>query len=169
MRGGGALSDPSSSRAHDGTQGIFRPQICFRGLPNIPLPHIAVGRAGQEVERCILSHDALHGVSVRAKDLRVRVPFGKRDAISSHAHGPSPSARSGTGAQRRVSRVLDVKDANVIGSRYDSAVVRIGHELHGEDVPPMARQYRRCEAELGRGRLGMIGMDVDAVVVGARG
>jgi hypothetical protein len=68
-----------------------------------------------------------------------------------------------------VSTVFDVEDANVISRRDDGAVVRVWHELDREDVAPMTREYRSGKAELRCRRVGMVRMDVNAVVVGPGG
>lgn len=47
-----------------------------------------------------------------------------------------------------MSRVLDIEDANVVGARDYSAVIRVGHELDGENVRPVARDDGGCQAEL---------------------
>ena len=67
-----------------------------------------------------------------------------------------------------MSRVLDVKYANIIGSRYDCAVIRVGHELDTEDVGAMACDNGCGEAELRCRRFGLVGMDIDTVVIRAR-
>ena len=64
-----------------------------------------------------------------------------------------------------MSRVLDIEDANVVGARDYSAVIRVGHELDGENVRPVARDDGGCQAELFCVGTGVIRVDVDAVVV----
>ena len=64
-----------------------------------------------------------------------------------------------------MSGVLDIEDANVVGARDYSAVIRVGHELHREYVRPVARDDGGCQAELLCVGTGVIRVDVDAVVV----
>jgi len=66
-----------------------------------------------------------------------------------------------------VAGVLDVKNADVIGSGDDGAVVGVGHELDGKDVTLVARLDGSGQAELRSRRFGMVRVDVDAVVIGA--
>lgn len=68
-----------------------------------------------------------------------------------------------------MTRVLNVEYAHVVGCGYDGSIVRIRHELDGEDVALMSGQNRSGETELGRGRVGLVGVDVYAVVVGTGG
>jgi hypothetical protein len=69
----------------------------------------------------------------------------------------------------RVARVFYVEDANVVGTRYDGTVVRVGHKLHGEDVRSVACYDRGSKAELLRVRTRIVCVNVDTVVIGARG
>lgn len=68
-----------------------------------------------------------------------------------------------------MSRVLDVEYPHIVGGRYNRSIVRVGHELDGKDITAMARHYRCCKAELRGGRFGVVGVDVDAMVVRTRG
>lgn len=61
--------------------------------------------------------------------------------------------------------MFNVEDADIIRRGYDGAVVGVGHELDGENIAPMACQYRGSKIELRRGGFGVIGVDVDAMVV----
>lgn len=63
--------------------------------------------------------------------------------------------------------VLNVEDAHIVGCRDNGPVVRIGHEFDREDIAAMARYDGRGQAELRGRRLGVVRVDVDAVVVGA--
>ena len=44
--------------------------------------------------------------------------------------------------------VLDIEDANVVGARDYSAVIRVGHELDREYIGPVTRDDGGCQAEL---------------------
>lgn len=65
--------------------------------------------------------------------------------------------------------MLDVEYPHIICCADYSAIARVGHELDREDIGSMSRYDRRSEVELLGRRFGLIGMDVDAVVVRARG
>lgn len=55
-----------------------------------------------------------------------------------------------------MSTVLDIEDSDVIGRGNNGTVVRVGHELDGEDVTPVPRHYRSGQAELRRRRFWVV-------------
>ena len=109
-------------------------------MSDVPLPNIAVIGAGQEVERVVFCDNALHCIVVAAEGPLVRVRASKSDGIAQVVYGWSCSIRPLSAARsiRRVTRVFDIEDANVVGAGHDRAVARVGHELHGEDVRSVA-------------------------------
>ncbi len=68
-----------------------------------------------------------------------------------------------------MSRVLNVEYAHVVGGRDNCTVVGIRHELYAEDVGAMSCNNGRGKAELRGRRLGLVRVDIDAMVIGARG
>jgi hypothetical protein len=64
-----------------------------------------------------------------------------------------------------VAGTLNVKYADVVGGRYDGPVVGIRHKFHGEDVGSVAGQDGGSQAELGRGGIRMVGMDINSVII----
>ena len=65
-----------------------------------------------------------------------------------------------------MTRVLNIEDSNVIGRGDDGAVAGIGHELDREYVGFVTRFNGRGKVELRSRRVGMVRVDVDAVIIG---
>lgn len=68
-----------------------------------------------------------------------------------------------------MSRVLNIEDAHIVRRRHNRTVVGVWHELDGEDVGPVSCHDGCREAELRGGGFGVVRVDVDTVVVRARG
>ena len=66
---------------------------------------------------------------------------------------------------------FNVKDSDfgVTGTRYDFAIIRVWHEFHREDVATVTSVNGGSEMELFGGIFGLVGVEVDLPVVGARG
>jgi hypothetical protein len=145
--------------------------ISARGLSDIPLPHITVLGAGEEKERIVLGHDALYRVRMAFKRFRVGVSLGQSQAIwytmnTNRIPGPSRPLRARS-IEGRMSRVFDIEYTHVVCGGYNGSIVGVGHELDGKDVGRVTGHDRGGKVELRGGRFGVIGMDVDAMVVGA--
>jgi hypothetical protein len=146
----------------------MRRWICPRRLSDVPLPYIAIVRAREEVERGVFCNDALHCIVVAAEGPLICVGTSQSDGVSQVLHARPTSTGVSLSAPRtvgRVSGVLDIEDANVVGTRDYSAVIRVGHELDGEYIRPVARDDGGRQAELLCVGAGVVRVDVDAVVV----
>ena len=65
--------------------------------------------------------------------------------------------------------MFDIEYPYIVCCADNGAIVRVGHELHREDVGPVTRLDRSGEAELRGGRFGVVRVDIDAMVIRARG
>jgi hypothetical protein len=61
--------------------------------------------------------------------------------------------------------MLNVEDSNIVGCRDNGPVVGMWHKLDGEDVGTVPCHDRRSQAELRRRGFGVVGVDVDAMVI----
>jgi len=120
--------------------------------------------------RARLGDDTFGSIGMAAVDSRICIRFGQPSAVPKEVVEPPAScALCCTCGSLRASTVFQVEYAylRVSSTCDDGTVVRVGHELDGEDVGMVASADTGIEGERLRLVVGVVLPDVEVGIVGA--
>lgn len=146
-----------------------------RWLTQVPLTNLAIFRARQKEVGRRFDNDPLDPIGMTAINSDVGIPRIQVARIVEKVVKPSApcrcrKGRRGVDAVAAIAGIFDVKDTNlgITGASHQSSIVGVWHKFDREDVRAVARRDGGIQREWCGGRIGLIGIDVQVLVVRAR-
>lgn len=122
--------------------------------------------------RARLGNDTLGSVGMAAIDSGVRICFGQPSAVPKEVvESPASCTLRCTGSSLGTDTIFQVKYPHfgISGTGHDGPIIRVGHELDGENVGTVASADAGVESERFCLVLRIVLPDVEVCIVRARG